>query len=892
MAEFIQKFDQLSSRSAKIPPYIAWDGNGNLVKTSFTSKELNTGKWNNVFNWIEQAGNGKQPQKSEAWSNLRKLLGQDFFISSQLLVHRSIPPDLINFDILHEKPLVWLAQNRKGLALILFSSDFLQRQTGLQHFFQDWQSHIDGYAIFHQDRLRDASSHVKPSELISAYNQLRNERLQKILETEKYLFIFEKLGGNRAILIGKQFETKSTSGKKALMIFLCLSFIFAIIFKEVFTQSGFMARASVGLQISILLFISAGIPSIFVTLPAIRYFSQKKATMLNEKHAKMVEFLQTIDQSSQNEASRVVNMAQKITEKLQTLLVNDCKPAKISRAFNPILKKYWGSYFLLLDQKRDIFYDKDNFMRNGKFYSNHEDQPGSGFESNEMSTMKAMADYLLGMANKEKSKFEPSPDHQYIFEMFIQNSMEMYINNLVSKLFQISEIGWGNIPLKVYPAMFARPGESRKSIFFHITMQIDSFDWNFLKRNYRSFNENHNQFIIKTRMNTACFPPDFENYPEKELLFGYVSPYPSVRPIIVDYEHEKHLFAGLRGHFLRSSDLIALYPIAKIDEAIRSEIINLIGTLLLALFIIVAMTSLFYSGLLYPIKQLHLATQALKNREFSFRIGKLSEDEFGEMAAIFDESMADFEELELASLVQARLFPTTRLNCGEFCVYGKSLPMAQLGGDYFDYFKADEKHLCVLLGDVAGHGVGSSLIMAMAKAGIIYASQHAKDPALMLNSLHQMIHCTRSKSQRKIMTFQYLCLDSTKNTALYANAGGCSPMLVDLERREVSEINQIAPVLGGFKKSNFSNINLTFNKNQAVVFYTDGIIETRNSRHEELGYERFKDLVLACWHDEPEIYFQQLLEAYNNWRGNEPAQDDITLVIMKKRVEPLSAIED
>ena len=46
-------------------------------------------------------------------------------------------------------------------------------------------------------------------------------------------------------------------------------------------------------------------------------------------------------------------------------------------------------------------------------------------------------------------------------------------------------------------------------------------------------------------------------------------------------------------------------------------------------------------------------------------------------------------------------------------------PAREVGGDYYDFIEMEDNKFSVALGDVAGHGVGASLIMAMAKAGLI-----------------------------------------------------------------------------------------------------------------------------------------------------------------------------
>jgi hypothetical protein len=101
--------------------------------------------------------------------------------------------------------------------------------------------------------------------------------------------------------------------------------------------------------------------------------------------------------------------------------------------------------------------------------------------------------------------------------------------------------------------------------------------------------------------------------------------------------------------------------------------------------------------------------------------------------------------------------------------------MADLGGDYYDYFSIDDSRFAVLLGDVAGHGVGPSLIMAMAKPPFCAAKNFMISTADNQQS-HHLICTTRSKRQRKIMTFQYLCFDKTMALGI-RNAGDAHPCL-------------------------------------------------------------------------------------------------------------------
>ncbi|EKD82313.1 MAG: hypothetical protein ACD_39C01368G0002, partial [uncultured bacterium] len=329
--------------------------------------------------------------------------------------------------------------------------------------------------------------------------------------------------------------------------------------------------------------------------------------------------------------------------------------------------------------------------------------------------------------------------------------------------------------------------------------------------------------------------------------------------------------------------LYAFYPLEKIDAQIAEELRFMLSAGIVTIILLIGLALVFSASFVSPLSALQAGAIAIRKRDFSYRLSELADDEFGEMARVFNNSMADFEELSLAGIVQARLLPQQGISDSRFDLYGRSIPMTELGGDYFDYFQTDSSSYVVMAGDVAGHGVGASLIMAMAKAGIMRCHDCLSDPAAVLARLHQIIHETRSKVQRKIMTFQYLYYNADSGAGIYANAGACSPILVDHARRLTSEITLQAPVLGGFKKSKFSNLDLKLSSGQALVFYTDGIIETLNPEGREIGYEGFKQMLLASYDTDARKYYDNIYSRYCSWLGNNQPQDDLTLIILVKK---------
>jgi sigma-B regulation protein RsbU (phosphoserine phosphatase) len=146
--------------------------------------------------------------------------------------------------------------------------------------------------------------------------------------------------------------------------------------------------------------------------------------------------------------------------------------------------------------------------------------------------------------------------------------------------------------------------------------------------------------------------------------------------------------------------------------------------------------------------------------------------------------------------------------------------------------------------------------------------------------LHSLIHASKTKKQKKIMTFQYLYLDSVNGTGIYSNAGACSPIIIRKAENRVEELKLPGAALGAFKKAKYSEIEISFAPGDAIVFYTDGIVEARGDNDEEMGYDELKRLLLRSWDLNAEKFYRNIYQEYLKHLGSQSAQDDLTMVVL------------
>ncbi len=235
-------------------------------------------------------------------------------------------------------------------------------------------------------------------------------------------------------------------------------------------------------------------------------------------------------------------------------------------------------------------------------------------------------------------------------------------------------------------------------------------------------------------------------------------------------------------------------------------------------------------------------------------------------------------ELEIARDMQQRLLPSAPPRLPGLDVVGASFPASDVGGDYYDFLPLDTHCLAVAIGDVAGHGISSGLLMALAKGGLHNQVRSNTHPSAVMAAMNQLIAVSGSK--RDLMTLIYGVIDTTTHTIALANAGHPPAYHYHAETGAVEAIEHGAYPLGVRRNSHYPTQCVTYRPGDTVVFYTDGLVEARNAEGEVFGFERLETL-LAHHGNRPATDLQTaILAALRAFLGKLTAEDDVTLVII------------
>jgi serine phosphatase RsbU (regulator of sigma subunit) len=237
------------------------------------------------------------------------------------------------------------------------------------------------------------------------------------------------------------------------------------------------------------------------------------------------------------------------------------------------------------------------------------------------------------------------------------------------------------------------------------------------------------------------------------------------------------------------------------------------------------------------------------------------------------------KELELARSIQARLLPSPEIEGDGYRLAARNLPARFVAGDFYDAFHLDGGLFGIAVADVAGKGMGASLIMASAKASLplIAAGRSAEATLRILSD-----RLAGELGPREFVALSYARYDPAVGTLELSNAGlpdpyllreGCAPLALSVPGPRLP--------LGLRRGVAYESLRVTLLPGDRVLLLTDGLPEASTSPGEPLGYEALGRLLPADGHA-PGQSLDELLERVRR-ATSESLEDDWTVLLLEHK---------
>lgn len=232
-------------------------------------------------------------------------------------------------------------------------------------------------------------------------------------------------------------------------------------------------------------------------------------------------------------------------------------------------------------------------------------------------------------------------------------------------------------------------------------------------------------------------------------------------------------------------------------------------------------------------------------------------------------------EIESAGIVQSRLFPKRSPSIPGFDIAGRCVPANHVGGDYFDYFVVRQRILIVVMGDVCGHGLGPSLVMAETRAAIRTAAATTRDVGVMLRQANELLY----EDEVDLFMTLFLCRIDTHTGALsYASAGHPGEVLRRTGQFETLSTRE--PPLG-IEDTQFEVRRTKIFAGDTLYLHSDGITERASASGEDFGLKRIRDVISNSAGLTAESSIDHLFDQADSYADHRPATDDMSAIIVK-----------
>lgn len=248
-------------------------------------------------------------------------------------------------------------------------------------------------------------------------------------------------------------------------------------------------------------------------------------------------------------------------------------------------------------------------------------------------------------------------------------------------------------------------------------------------------------------------------------------------------------------------------------------------------------------------------------------------------------------ELDLATRIQADMLPSVfpRFTGDErFAIAASMTPAKEVGGDFYDFFLIDRDHMALVVADVSGKGVPAALFMMISKTLLKNEAMHGAGPAAILSEVNAQL--CENNQEMMFVTVWLGILDLKTWELTFADAGHENPLLYHegkwtyVEKRNGIGLAMLEPELLELKmKGNppFVDQKLQLAPGDILFQYTDGVTEAANASEEMFGEERLLEAMGRAPSTKPERLLEHLRENLEEFVGDAPQFDDITMLAIR-----------
>ncbi len=233
------------------------------------------------------------------------------------------------------------------------------------------------------------------------------------------------------------------------------------------------------------------------------------------------------------------------------------------------------------------------------------------------------------------------------------------------------------------------------------------------------------------------------------------------------------------------------------------------------------------------------------------------------------------KELELASEMQAMLFPNALPKDDKIEIAAYYQPHQEIGGDYYDFVKLNDNEVALCMADVSGKGVSAALLMANFQANIRALFYHSSSLPEIITELNKRVNA--SAKGEKFITLFLAKYNFITRVMTYINAGQNPPLF--LYDNTVSQLSVGCPGLGMLEEiRSIKEGIINVPTGASLICYTDGVTELENEESKEFGLSKLELILVEKQNSSMKDLNDYVVTKLKKHKGSRGYVDDIALL--------------
>lgn len=339
---------------------------------------------------------------------------------------------------------------------------------------------------------------------------------------------------------------------------------------------------------------------------------------------------------------------------------------------------------------------------------------------------------------------------------------------------------------------------------------------------------------------------------------------------------------------LAGNCLLAFSSAEPLNSALAAMKQRILLGALVALALIASVGFWISRQLIAPLGQLETGLKALARRDFEARLAvPPGQDEIALLFHAFNDMMAESYDMQIAHSVQEGLVPNTFPEVKGYSIFGMLRAASDLGGDCLDCFQLPNGNVLFLVGDLTGHGVGSALMMAFARAVTFHWSQGSDlSPAGLTDQIDRMLR--ENRTERMFMGIICGVLNPEKHEVELVTKGHIYPLKVSANGT-CQWTGTPAYPLGIARQQPARSQTFTLAPGDGLLCMTDGFLEAYNRHLRPIGFEGIENWAIDTATTSARTWVLQLEARFKSWCDNHQS-DDTSIFALKRSPEGTSDV--